>query len=86
MTRHPMQANGQGTDRDAPDGVGGEQVKGRGPAGESGGAAYPNPHTGGDSEASVEGGAGKGRVEYFGGGQAGDDHSGGVAPNSPAGS
>jgi hypothetical protein len=39
-----IQANGEDGHKGAPDGV--NDVPGRGEGGESGGGAYPNPHTG----------------------------------------
>ena len=47
--KHPMQADGGGKPK------GDNPVPGKGGAGESGGGAYPNPHTGGD-RGSFEGG------------------------------
>lgn len=63
--KQPMQANGKGK-VEAGDGVSDVGKKGDG---ESGGAAYPNPHTG------------KGRGE-FDGGQSGKTYSGPDNPNA----
>ena len=54
-------------------------------AGQSGGGAYPNPHTGkdgGDKE-GFHGSGGQSEMEYHGTGQLGKDKLGGNA-NSPA--
>jgi hypothetical protein len=86
----PMPADGDGIDKGAPDGVSGapnqgpgEGVHGRAPPGETGGGAYPNPHTDKD-EAGEKTHGGQTEMKYYGSGQAGSDGSAG--PNSVAGS
>jgi len=75
-----MPANGDGVAKGKPDGVSGSpdtgergRVHGRSPGGESGGSAYPNPH-------SVNGPA----SPSFSGGQAEKAYYGGDNPNATA--
>lgn len=90
MSKTEMPANGGGRRKGAPDGVaaspGGDPnsgVHGRTGDGESGGGAYPNPHTG---KTPPTGGFSGGQTDnaYYGGGQAGEQ--GGDAPNAATGS
>src|SRR3546814_9201795 len=53
--KEPVQADGKGTRKDAPDGVDQEEVSGRTGGGESGGGPYPNPHTGKDGDSNYGG-------------------------------
>ena len=82
MSREPekkeMTANGGGVAKGQPDGVSGSpdtgemgRAHGRSPGGESGGGAYPNPHSGKDSSNST-----------FSGGQAQKAYYGGDNPNA----
>ncbi|WP_076073120.1 hypothetical protein [Sphingomonas montana] len=88
----PTPVPGNPASKGAPDGVSGAPgstdgpgVHGRSPQGESGGAAYPNPHTGnGDPKSEFFSDTGQTPNDYFGSGQAGDE--GGSAPNGVAGS
>jgi hypothetical protein len=71
--KQPMQASGDG------DGAGGDsggqpQVSGRQASGESGGGAYPNPHTGKDDHPAdgFLGHGGQTDMDYRGTGDAGD--------------
>ena len=61
--KFPMQADGEGTKMDMPDDKG-ELASRRSPVGESGGGAYPNPHSGEyadpDSQEEFTGGQSKG--------------------------
>lgn len=79
----PMPVPGNPATKGAPDGVsaatGSGNVHGRSDGGESGGGAYPNPHTG----KKPEGGGflshgGQTEIGYHGGGQAGNDGAGNV--------
>lgn len=56
----PVQADGRGTRKGAPDGVSQERTDSRGGGGESGGGAYPNPHTGKDGDGDFGGFTGHG--------------------------
>jgi hypothetical protein len=70
--KQPMQADGRGTKKGAPDGVSQTQTSGRNAAGESGGGAYPNPHRGKtpkDSPSDFLGTGGQTEMGYFGPGQ-----------------
>lgn len=76
-----VQADGKGTDarsgktmRTRPDGPGQH--------GESGGGAYPNPHSGKSDSDHFDGG--QSDKAYHGHGQLGDDDQTGVNPNAPA--
>lgn len=88
----PVPVPGNPESKGAPDGVSGTpgkleegEVHGRSGGGESGGGAYPNPHTGhGEPKSEFFSPRGQTPKAYHGGGQAGMD--GGVAPNAPAGS
>jgi hypothetical protein len=82
-----MPVDGSGSDMNRPDDIG--EVASRRDsqsadglnAGESGGGAYPNPHSGkqdGDWHGGQSGGSG-----YYGGGQLGDEKVG-DQPNAPA--
>lgn len=63
----PTQAMGDGSRKGAPDGTN----RPRETAGESGGGAYPNPHTGkGDKKSDWQGG--QSEIGYHGSGQLGD--------------
>ena len=66
-----------------PDGVsgapGGGNIHGRASAGESGGGAYPNPHTGKQPQSgNFLSHGGQTEIGYHGGGQAGNDGDGNV--------
>jgi hypothetical protein len=85
--KKPMPVDGSGSDMNRPDDIG--EVASRRDsqsadslnAGESGGGAYPNPHSGkqdGDWHGGQSGGSG-----YYGGGQLGDEKVG-DQPNAPA--
>ena len=56
----PVQADGSGTDKGAPDGVSQDRVNSRGGMGESGGGSYPNPHEGKDGDSDFGGFMGHG--------------------------
>ncbi|HEX8447445.1 MAG TPA: hypothetical protein VF649_12635 [Sphingomonas sp.] len=78
----PMQADGKGT-RPSPPDQNGELASRRGGAeqtGESGGGAYPNPHTGKDGSdkrpGSFMGHGGQTEIAYHGPGQLGDQKVG----------
>lgn len=63
-----------------------EKLNGRAGGGDSGGGAYPNPHSGKEGNSSREGYMGHGgqtEMAYHGTGQLGEDTTGGNA-NSPA--
>lgn len=83
--------SGGGPDKGAPDGVsaspdpeGDVDIQGRPAGGESGGGAYPNPHTGKPpSGGGFMGHGGQTEIVYHGGGQIG---KGGDAPNAATGS
>src|SRR3546814_14189800 len=67
--KEPVQADGKGTRKDAPDGVDPEEVSGRTGGGESGGGPYPTPHTGKDGDSNYDGNLGHGgptATEYYG--------------------
>lgn len=68
--KQPTQASGGGDAKGKPDGVNDAEAT----AGESGGGAYPNPHTGkkGD-QGGWMGHGGQTEVGYHGGGQSGDE-------------
>ena len=62
------------------------KMGGRSGGGDSGGGAYPNPHTGKDGDAGKEGPFGSGgqtEMPYHGTGQLGEEQVG-DNPNSPA--
>ncbi|WP_419813740.1 hypothetical protein [Glacieibacterium sp.] len=88
----PVPVDGDGVNKGAPDGVSGapekgpgEGVHGRAPPGETGGGAYPNPHTEeSDDDAREKTHGGQTEMKYYGSGQAGSDGS--AAPNAAAGS
>jgi hypothetical protein len=88
----PTPVSGNLDSKGAPDGVGdvprktdANGVHGRSAEGESGGGAYPNPHTGKtETNSGFMAHGGQTDIAYHGGGQAGDD--GGNAPNGVAGS
>ena len=62
--KQPMQASGEGsTPRNGP-----EESNGRGQGGDSGGGAYPNPHSGKDGKPGGFDG-GQSEKDYFGPGQ-----------------
>ena len=66
----PMQASGQSSPKLHPDGVSDAATHGRGSGGESGGGAYPNPHTGKEERGESEGfRGGQSEPDYFGGDQ-----------------
>jgi hypothetical protein len=71
--KQPMQAAGKGVAEDK-DGVGQERVNSRNAGGESGGGAYPNPHTGKEKKQSgFFGHGGQTEIDYSGtGGGEGD--------------
>jgi hypothetical protein len=77
----PMPVPGDPATKGQPDGVsdapGDGNIHGRSAAGESGGGAYPNPHTG---KTPISGGflshGGQTEIGYHGGGQAGSDGTG----------
>ena len=71
--KQPMQAAGKGV-AEGKDGVDQERVNSRNAGGESGGRAYPNPHTGKDKKQSVFfGHGGQTEIDYSGpGGGEGD--------------
>ncbi len=82
--KQPMQADGAGTDagRDNPDGNG-ELASRRGglsQTGESGGGAYPNPHSGKEGSADgpdkFMGHGGQSNIAYRGAGEHGEDGGG----------
>jgi hypothetical protein len=88
----PVPADGDGVNKGALDGVSGAPghvpgagVNGRADPGETGGGAYPNPHTGksDDDQGEMKHG-GQSEMKYYGSGQAGAGGSAG--PNSAAGS
>lgn len=72
-----MQASGKDGLKGAPDGVAEDNPSNRNDAGESGGGAYPNPHTGKEGKGGPSHG-GQTDITYHGGGQ--PDGSGG--PNA----
>ena len=80
--KQPMQANGSGTRMTMPDDKG-ELASRRGASaagGESGGGAYPNPHSGGgDSKHAgdkIMGHGGQSEMAYHGEGQLGAEETG----------
>ena len=77
--KQPMQADGQGTEPSPPD-DNGELASRREPRGESGGGAYPNPHTGkdgsNDGPDTFGGHGGQTQQAYHGGKQLGDEKLG----------
>jgi hypothetical protein len=79
MARKSMPADGGGRRKGAPDGVAGEHVSGRSPAGESGGGAYHNAHSG-QTDALPHGSQTQTR-HYSGPGAAGADK--GASSNAP---
>ncbi|MFV0623865.1 hypothetical protein ACBY01_07630 [Sphingomonas sp. ac-8] len=82
--KQPMQASGKGA-AEGGDGVDQQQVSGRDAAGESGGGAYPNPHTGKDEKQSgFLGHGGQTDVDYRGPGQ-GSEGEGKTGSNPNAG-
>lgn len=90
MSKEAMPADGGGKHKGAPDGVaaapggdGERGVNGRTEGGESGGGAYPNPHTGKTPNSGGFSGGQSGQA-YHGGGQGGEQ--GGDAPNAATGS
>lgn len=88
--KQPMQASGQEIGKDksvaeGKDGVDERQVSGRNAAGESGGGAYPNPHTGKDEKQSgFMGHGGQTDIDYRGRGQ-GSEGKGETGENANAG-
>ncbi|MBB3912494.1 hypothetical protein [Sphingomonas desiccabilis] len=85
--KQPMQAAGKGV-AEGRDGVDQERVNGRNAGGESGGGAYPNPHTGKDEKQSgFMGHGGQTDIDYRGTGQ-GSEGEGktGANPNAGTGS
>jgi len=71
-------------DRRDPDSI--DKLNGATGAGQSGGGAYPNPHTGkegGDKEGYM-GRGGQTEMPYHGHGQLGDEKTEGENPNAPA--
>lgn len=75
-----VQADGKGGTIKRADGVGQDRVASREGAGESGGGAYPNPHRGRDSAndpATLLGHGGQSEQAYHGGGQLGEQSTGG---------
>ena len=91
MSKVETPVSGGDEHKGAPDGESGSpsprgdaNVQGRTRGGESGGGAYPNPHTGKKpTGGGFMGHGGQTEMEYYGGGQAGE---GGDAPNAAAGS
>lgn len=91
MSKTETPVSGGGPLKGAPDGVSGPpsddpaaNIQGRTEGGESGGGAYPNPHTGKKpTGGGFFGHGGQTEMAYYGGGQAGE---GGDAPNAAAGS
>ena len=86
--KKPMPVDGQGSDMDMPDENGelasrrdGHMAGGLPNAGESGGGAYPNPHSGKDSD-GYKGGQ-SGGEGYYGKGQLGDKDVG-ETDNAPS--
>jgi hypothetical protein len=83
-TRQDVQADGGGTHKGASDGVGEPATHGKGLTGESGGGAYPNPHTGkGHPEDGPDGFLGSGGqsgIAYHGGSQLGEEKADKDAP------
>lgn len=88
--KQSMQADGSGTDpkTDGPDGNG-ELASRRGglsQTGESGGGAYPNPHSGkegkGDGPEGFMGHGGQSDMEYYGDDRLGEKGVGNADPNS----
>ncbi|TKD51555.1 hypothetical protein [Sphingomonas baiyangensis] len=73
--RKPMQASGQDTDRNAPDGVSDIKISGK-TGSESAGAAYPNPHTGKDGNPDADKHGGQTEIAYHGPGQLGEQKVG----------
>lgn len=93
MPKQPMQADGGDTRPEMADENGefasrrdADQAGGLPNTGESGGGAYPNPHTGkGDNPDGADkfgGHGGQTRIDYHGGGQLGEEQPAGT-PNSP---
>lgn len=93
--KKPMPADGSGTRRTAPDEHGeiasrrdAQAAGGLPNAGESGGGAYPNPHTGkegsDDGPGKLMGHGGQTEMAYHGHGQLGEDDVPGENPNAPA--
>lgn len=82
----PTQVSGGDENKGKPDGVSaspnnGANVQGKSDAGESGGGAYPNPHTGKKPTwGGFLGHGGQTNIGYHGSGQAGQD--GKASPNS----
>ncbi|PTQ13047.1 hypothetical protein CLG96_02595 [Sphingomonas oleivorans] len=87
-SKHPMQADGSGTSRNAGDSVDQPEANGRKTSGESGGGFYPNPHRGkkpGRSPSDFLGHGGQTVMAYHGTGQLGDKKiEGQENPNSPS--
>jgi hypothetical protein len=66
----PMPASGQSSPKLRPDGVSDVGTHGRSKGGDSGGGAYPNPHTGKEERGdSGDFGGGQSEQGYYGGGQ-----------------
>ena len=93
MPKQPMQGDGGTTRPEMADENGelasrrdADQAGGLPNTGESGGGAYPNPHTGkGDNPHGQDqfgGHGGQTRIDYHGGGQLGEEQPTGT-PNSP---
>jgi hypothetical protein len=72
-SKQPMQADG--TETQGKDGVGEPSPSDRSGGGESGGGAYPNPHTGKDDHPGegFMGHGGQTEINYHGAGQLGDE-------------
>lgn len=72
--KQPMQADGAGSKKGAPDGVRQPHAAGSDAAGESAGGAYPNPHQGKkpiESPGDFLGHGGQTEMDYYGPGQLG---------------
>jgi len=66
----PMPASGQTSPKLRSDGVSDVDTHGRSSGGDSGGGAYPNPHTGKEERGESEGfGGGQSEQRYYGGGK-----------------